>query len=104
MTQRNEVLAREGNRISLVSTKRTPPQEDCVAIAETDIPVDTVEQTCVFDVGEEIRVGRMRPRLLTTLAKIMERLKPVGTGKIDDSHLESRHNIHHNFKENDIRF
>jgi hypothetical protein len=104
MTQKNEVLAREDNRIALISTKRTPPQEDCAAIAETEISVNTTEQTCVFDVGEEIRVGRTRPRLLTTLARIIERLKPVGSAKIDDSHLEARHNIHHNFRANDIRF
>ena len=103
MTQKNEVLAREGNRISLIPTTLTTIQEDCAAIAEREMPVNPIEPTCVFDVGEEIRVGRTSPRLLTTLARIIERLKRVGSRKIDDSHLEARHNIHHNVRINGIR-
>jgi hypothetical protein len=103
MTQRNEVLAREANRISLISATRTTTQEDYVAIAEREIPVNTTEQTWISEVGEETRVGRMTPRLASTLVRIMKWLNHLGSGRINDSYLESRHTIHHNFRINGMR-
>ena len=104
MTQKNEVLTREANRISLICTRRATTQEDCLTMTEREIPVDTIEQTCVFEVGEETRVGRTTPKLLSTLVKTIKRLNHPGSGIIDESRLESRHNIHSNFRANDIRF
>ena len=98
MIQKKEVLTREDNRISLISTKRTTTQEDHPTIAEREIPVNTTEQTWIFEVGEKTRVSRTIPRLVSTLVKIIKWLSHLGSGKIDDSCLESRHNIHHNFR------
>jgi hypothetical protein len=104
MTQRNQVLTREDNRISLISTRRTITQEDYLAITEIEMPMDTIEQTWTFEVGDETRVSRTTPRLVTALGEITRWLSHRGSGRIDDSCLEARHNIHHNFRANDIRF
>ena len=98
MTQKNEVLTREDNRISLSSTKRTTTQEDYPPVAERELPVNTTEQTCIFEVGEKTSIGRTTANLVNTFEKIMKWLNHVGSGKMDDSYLESRHNIHHNFR------
>lgn len=102
MVQRNEVLTREDNRIPPICRKRTAAQEDCLAIEAREIPVDMTQQTWIIEAGEEARVGRTTPRLVDTLVKIIKWLSRVGSGKIDGSRLESRHNIHHNFKINGI--
>jgi len=96
MTQKDEVLTREGNRISLISRTRTTTQEDHLPITEREIPVNTTEQTWIFEVGEKTRVSRTIPKLVNTLVKTMKWLNHLGSGKIDDSCLESRQNIHHN--------
>ena len=98
MTQKNEVLTREANRISLISTRRTTTQEDDLTVTEREIPVNTTEQTWIFEVGEKTRVGRTTPKLVNTLVEIIKWLNRLGSGKIDDSCLEARHNIHHNFR------
>jgi hypothetical protein len=102
MVQRNEVLTREANRISLVSAGRTTAQQAYLTIAERRIPVNTTEQTWIFEAGEESRVGGTAPRLVNTLLKVVKWLNHVGSGEIDDGCLESRHNIHHNFRINGI--
>ncbi len=102
MTQKNEVLTGEANRISLISARRTTTQEDYLTITEREIPVNTTEQTWISEVGDKTRAGRATPRLVNTLAKITKWLNHLGSGKIDDSYLESRHNIHHNFRINGI--
>ncbi len=98
MVQRNEVLTREANRISLVSAGRTTAQQAYLTIAERGIAVNTTEQTWIFEAGEKARVGRTALRLVNTLLKVVKWLNHVGSGKIDESGLESRHNIHHNFR------
>jgi hypothetical protein len=102
MIQRSEVLAREANRPSLVSARRTITPEDYLTIAETAIPVSTTEQTWIFEVGEQTQVDRMAPGLVNPFMKIVKWLNHIGSGKIDDSCLELRHNIHHNFRINGI--
>jgi hypothetical protein len=77
-------------------------QEDYLAVTERAIPVDVIEQAWIFEVEEEACVGSITPKLVTALAKIMKWLNHLGSGKIDDSCLESRHNIHHNFRINSI--
>jgi len=96
MIQKNEVLTREDNRISLISTKRATTQEDHRTITERDIPVNTIEQTWIFEVGEKTRVSRTTPNPVNTLVKILKWLSHLGSGKIDDSCSESRQNTHHN--------
>jgi hypothetical protein len=98
MTQKNEVLIREDNRISLISTKRTTTQENHPTVTERKIPVNTTEQTWIFEVGEKACVSRTTPRSVNILVKIIKWLSHLGSVKIDDSCLESRHNIHHNFR------
>jgi hypothetical protein len=98
MTQKNEVFTREAERISFISARRTTMQEDCATITQREIPVNTTEQTWIFEVGEKTPVGRTTPKLVNTLVKIIKWLNHVGSGKIDDSLLEARHNIHHNFR------
>jgi hypothetical protein len=98
MIQKNEVLTQEDNRISLISTKRTKTQEDHPTIAERKMPVNTSEQTWIFEVGEKTRVSRTTPKLVNILVKIIKWLNHLGSGKIDDNCLESRHNIHHNIR------
>ena len=102
MVQKDEVLAREDNRIPLVCRKRTAAQEDCLAITEGEIPMNTIEQTWIFEVGEGTHVGRTTPKLVDTLVKVIKWLNHLGSGKINDGLLESRHSIHHNFKINGI--
>lgn len=102
MTRKNKVLAREGNRISLISRTRIAAEEDYLAMTETELPMNTTEQTWIFEVCKETRVGRTPPRLADTLVKIVRWLNHLGSGKIDDSRLESRHNIHHNFRAKSI--
>jgi hypothetical protein len=96
MIQRNEVLTGEANRISLVSARRTATQEDYLTITEREIPVSMIEQSWIFDVGEQTRAGGTTPRLVNTLVKVMKWLNHLGSGRINDSCLESRHNIHDN--------
>jgi len=98
MIQKNEVSTREDNRISLISTRRTTTQEDYLTITEREIPANTTEQTWIFEVGEKAGVGRTSPKLVDTLVKVIKWLYHLGSGKIDNSCLESRHNIHHNFR------
>jgi hypothetical protein len=102
MIQSSEALAGEANRISLVSARRAPTQEDYLAIAEREMPVTTIDQTWIFEVGERARVSRTAPRLVNTLVNIIKWLNHLGGGKVDDSRLESRQNIHHNFRINGI--
>ena len=79
-------------------------QQDYLAVTETAIPVDTTEQTWIHELGERVRVGRTTPRSANTFVRIVNWLNHLGGRKIDDRCLESRHNIHHNFRINDIRF
>jgi hypothetical protein len=104
MVQKNEVLTREDNGISLISRTGTATQKDYLTITETEIPANTIKQARTFDVVDKTRAGRTTPRLMNTLAKVVHWLNHLGSGKIDESHLESRHNIYHNVKINDIRF
>jgi hypothetical protein len=98
MIQKNGVLTREDNRISPVSATRTGTQEDYPTIAETAIPVNPTEQTWILEVSEKSRVSRTTPKLVNALLKIMNWLNHLGSGKTDVSRLESRHNIHDNFR------
>ncbi len=104
MIQGSEVLTREANRIRLVSARRTATQEDYLTIAEREIPMSATEQAWIFEVGDETRVGSAIPKLANALVRIVEWLNHLGNGRINDSYLESRHNIHHNVKMNSIRF
>ena len=98
MVQKNEVLTRQNNRISLISTRRTTMQEDCATSTGREIPVNTIEQTWTIEVGERTRVAGTTPKSVTAVVKIIKWLNHLGSGKIDDNHLESRHTIHHNFR------
>ena len=102
MVQKNEVLTLEENGISLISKGGTTMQEGYPIIAERQIPVDRTGQTRIFGVGEEIRAGRTTRGLANSLVKVTKWLHHVGSGKIDESLLEARHNIHHNFRINGI--
>jgi hypothetical protein len=96
MIPKNEVLTREDNRISLIPTKRTTTQEYHLTITDGKMPVNKTEQTWIFEIGEKTRVSRTTPKLAITLVKIIKWLSHLGSGKIDDSCLEWRQNIHHN--------
>jgi hypothetical protein len=96
MIQKNEVLTTEDNRISPICARRTTAQEDCLAITEGELPMNTTEQTWIFEVGEKTCVGRTTPKLVNTLVKVIKWLNHLGSGRVDDSYLESRHNIHDN--------
>jgi len=98
MTQKNEVFTREAERISFISARRTTMQEDCATITQREILVNPTEQSWVFEVCEETRVGSTTPKLVNALVKILKWLTHLGSGKIDDSGLEARHNIRHNFR------
>jgi hypothetical protein len=104
MTQGNEVLTRQDNRISIISMGGATMQQDYVAITAREMPVNTIEQTWTFETGEKTDAGRATPELANALVKITKWLGHLGSGRIDESGLESRHNIHHNFRTNGIRF
>jgi hypothetical protein len=96
MIQNNGVLKREDNCISVISTKRTTTRRAHRTITERKMPINTIEQTCIFEAGEEICVIRTTPNLVNTLVKMIKWLSHLGSGKIDDSCLESRQHMHHN--------
>ena len=98
MVQKNGVLTGEDNRISLNSARRVAVQQHRPAYQEREIPVDTIEQTWIFEVEEVTSVGRTTSRLARTFQRIVNWLSHVGAGKVDDRHLESRHNIRQNFR------
>jgi hypothetical protein len=102
MAQNSKVLTAEANRVSLVSAGPAAAQEDYLGIAEREAPVNTVEQNWIFGVGEESRVTRIIPKLANTLVKSISWLGRVGSGKINDSYLGARHDIHHNVRINGI--
>jgi hypothetical protein len=102
MTQRNEVLTREDNRISIIPIGGATMQQDYMVITEREMPANMIEQTWILEAGEKARVGGTAPRLVNTLLKVVKWLNHVGSGEIDDGCLESRHNIHHNFRINGI--
>jgi hypothetical protein len=101
MVQNSEVLIGEDNRISLISARRIAAQKDYLAVAERAMGVTGA--TWTFEVGDRHRVTRTTPRLANTIVKIANWLGHLGSGKISDGYLESRHNIHHDFKTNGIR-
>ena len=96
MIQKNGVLKREDNCISVISTKRTTTQKDHRAIMGKKIPMNATEQICIFEVGEKTRVSGTTPNLVNTLVKIIKWLSHLGSVKIDDALLESRQKSHHN--------
>lgn len=104
MIQSSEALTRVDNRISLVSARRIATQEDCLVVTEREIPADAMEQTWIFGVGQVTRVSRINPGLANAFLKIVDWLNHLGSERVNDSHLEARHNIHHNVKINGIRF
>jgi len=104
MIRNSEVLTREDNRISIVSARRTMTQEDYLDIIERELPLNMTEQSRILGVWEEARPARTTPRLADTLAKVARWLNQLGSGKIDHTGLEARHNVHHEFRINNIRF
>jgi hypothetical protein len=104
MIQSSEVLTGGANRISLISERRTTMQQDYLAVTERAIPVSAINQPWIFEVGEGTRIDRTTPRLANTLFKIGNWLNHLGSGRVDDSGLETRHNIHHDFRVNNVRF
>jgi len=98
MLGKNEVLTREDNRVSLRSARRVAAQQHYPAYREREMPVKTTEQTWVFEIEKVTSVGRTTSRLVNTFLRIANWLSHVGAGRVDDRHLESRHNIHQNFR------
>ena len=96
MIQKNEVLIREGNRISITSAKQTTAQADRSIIPDRELPANTTEQTWSLKLQEETRVGRATPKLRSFLVEIIEWLYYLGSGKVDEALLESRQNSRHN--------
>jgi len=102
MIQNSEVLTREKNRISVISAGGTTMQESYLAVTERAIPVNAIERSWIFELGEKARSSKTTPQLANTIARIVNWLSHLGSAKIDDGCLESRHNIHHNFRINGI--
>ena len=100
MAQKNGVLTREDNRISLDCAKRATMQEDYQAVMEQEMPVDRIEQTWIFEIGEKARVARTTPKFGSFLVEIIKWLYHLGSGRIDDSLLEARYKTPHNIEPN----
>ena len=96
MVQKNEVLTREDNRVSLSSARRMAVQQHYPAYREREVTVKTTEQTWILEVEEMTSVGRTTSRLVNTFLQIVNWLSHVGAGKVADRYLESRHNIRQN--------
>lgn len=77
-------------------------QEDYLIIAERAIPINISQQSWIFEGVEKARAGRTTPTPVNPLVRIQRWVNYLGSGKIDDSCLESRHNIHHDFRVNGI--
>jgi hypothetical protein len=104
MTQKNEVLTREDNGISLISAGRGTAQEDDPAITERKMSVNTTEQAWILEIEEKTRISRTTPKSVNILVKIIKWLSHLGSGQIDDSCLESRRNTNHNLTIKGIGF
>jgi hypothetical protein len=102
MMQKSQVLTRENNRISVISAGGTTMQEDYLIIAERELPINISQRSWIFEGVEKARAGRTTPTLVNPLVRILRWVNHLGSGKIDDSCLESRHSIHHNFRINSI--
>lgn len=94
MIQNSKVLTQEANPISLISTRPTTTLEDYPTITEREVPVSTIEQIWISQVDEKSRVGRTTPGLVNILVKIAKWLNRLGSGRINESYLESRHNVY----------
>lgn len=104
MKQNSEVLTREDNRISLACARSITRQEGYLAIAQRAIPANAIEQTWMLDAGEKTRVSRATPRFVSTLAEVIGWLSHLGSGRMADNRLESRHHIYDSLTMNRIRF
>jgi hypothetical protein len=104
MIENAKALTGEANRISLISAGRVATLEDYPVIAERRIPVTTMEQGWTFEVEKKTPAGRTTPRLVSTLAEIINWLSHPGSGRINDRCLESRRNIYDSLTINRIRF
>ena len=102
MVQNSEVLTGKVNRLSLISTGKATALEDYPVIAERELVVNMTEQSRIVE--EKIRVSRATPGLVSTLAEIINWLSHLGTGRIHDRCLESRHHIYQSLTLNRIRF
>jgi len=102
MVQKNGVLTREDNQVSLSSARRVAVQQHYPAYWEREMPTNTTGQILIFEVGEVTGLGRTTHRLVNTFLKIVNWLNHFGASKVDDRHLESRHNIGQNFRAKDI--
>ena len=103
MTQKNGVLTREDNPISCICPGRTATQEDCLTVPERVPPLNTTEQTWIFEVREKARAGRRAPKPGSLLVDIIRWLYYLGSGKVDDRLLEARHEIHQNIRIDGMR-
>lgn len=77
-------------------------QENYLAVTERAIPANAIERTWIFEPGEKAHSSRTTPQLANTIARIVNWLSHLGSVRIDDGCLESRHDIHHNFRINGI--
>jgi len=102
MVQNSEVLTGEANRVSLISTGRPATLEDYPVVAERELAVNTTEQSWIVE--RKTRVSRTTPRLVSTLVEIMNWLSHLGSARIHDRCLESRHHMYHSLTINRIRF
>jgi hypothetical protein len=100
MAQNRELLTRETNPISLVSTRAGTLERYPVA-TERRMPMSTTGQSWTLQVAERIPVSDI-PERVNPLLKIVKRFNRLGSGTINESRLESRHNIPQNFRINGI--
>ena len=96
MAQNSEVLTREANPVSTIST-RAATMEGYPVVAEKRIPVSTTEQRWTLQVVERIPVSDVIiPERVNPLPKIANWLSRLGRGRINEGRLESRQNIDYN--------
>lgn len=104
MIQNSRALTEGTNPISLISTGRATTLEDYPVIVGRRIPMSTIEQGWTFEAEEQARASRTTLGFVSTLVKTIDWLSHLGSGRIHDGRLESRHNIYHNLTTNRLRF
>jgi hypothetical protein len=104
MVQSSQVLTKEANRISFVPAGSAATLEDYPVIAGGRIGMSTMEQAWTFEVEKKTPVGRTTPRLVGSLAEIINWLSHLGTARTHDRCLESRRNVYDSLTINRIRF
>ena len=100
MIQNSRVLTREANPIPLISAAQATTQAEYLAVAKREVLMSTMQQTWRLEIAKSAPVSGVTVERVNPLLRIADWFNRVGSGTINESHLESRHNVAQNFRIN----